>query len=115
MFRQKTFTPVDGLFDQGYKHSYFCEDLSKYEENHLKSVETNIRVLKSLNTWYKKNIFHIEMMIPFCPECFSKYAIKNGFKERTFIFIIKELLTLKFKCINVKNTVKSLKPIYQTL
>lgn len=105
MFRQKTFTLVDGLFDQGYKHSYFCEDLSKYGENHLKSVETNTRVLKSLNTWYKKNIFHIEMMIPFCPECFSKYAIKNGFKERTLYFYHKGVINTEiqmYKCKKIR-------------
>ena len=86
MFSQKTLAPIEGLFDQSYKLSYFCEDLSKYEENHLKSVETNDNVFKSLRTWYKRDIFHIEMMVPFCPECFSKYVIKNGFKERKLYF-----------------------------
>ncbi len=36
---EKILAPVDGLLDQGYKLSYFCEGLSKYEENHLKLVE----------------------------------------------------------------------------
>lgn len=57
MFSQKTLAPVDSLFDQGYKLSYFCEDLSKYEENHLKLVERDDKVFKSLNTWYKKGCF----------------------------------------------------------
>ena len=39
MIKQKTPASTDGLFDQGYKLSYFCEGLSKYEENHLKLVE----------------------------------------------------------------------------
>jgi predicted nucleic acid-binding Zn-ribbon protein len=47
MFSQKTLAPVDNLFDQGYKLSYFCEGLSKYEENHLKSFERNDKVFKS--------------------------------------------------------------------
>ncbi|MEN6591795.1 MAG: hypothetical protein ABFC12_00970 [Methanobacterium sp.] len=48
---EKILAPVDDLFDQGYKLSYFCEGLSKYEENHLKPVKTNNKVFKSLNTW----------------------------------------------------------------
>lgn len=32
------------------------------------------------------DIFHIEMMIPCCPECFSKSVIKNGVKERKLHF-----------------------------
>ena len=86
MIKTKTLAPNSDLFDQGYKLSYFCEGLSKYEEKHLKSVETNVKVFKSLNTWYKRDVFHIEMMIPFCPECFSKFVIKNGVKERTLYF-----------------------------
>ncbi|OPY28718.1 MAG: hypothetical protein A4E27_00293 [Methanobacterium sp. PtaU1.Bin242] len=74
------------MSDQGYKLSYFCEDLSKYEENHLKSVERDDTVFKSLNSWYKKDIFHIEVLVSFCPECFSKFVIKNGVKERKLYF-----------------------------
>jgi transposase-like protein len=86
MIKTKTLAPNSDLFDQGYKLSYFCEGLSKYEEKHLKSVETNVKVFKSLNTWYKRDVFHIEMLVPFCPECFSKFVIKNGVKERTLYF-----------------------------
>jgi len=47
---EKILAPVDNLFDQGYKLPYFCECLSKYEENHLKSFERNDKVFKSLKT-----------------------------------------------------------------
>ena len=82
MLKRKTLAPVDSLFDQGYKLSYFCEDLSKYVENQFKSVLTDYNESKTLNKWFKKNILHIEFFEPFCPECFSKFVIKNGFKER---------------------------------
>lgn len=86
MTKQKTLAPVSDLFDQGYKLSYFCEGLSKYVENQLKSVQTNYNVSKTLKTWFKKDIFHIEMLVPFCPECFSKFVIKNGVKGRKLYF-----------------------------
>jgi len=72
------------LFDQSYKLSYFCEDLSKYVENQLKSTQTDYKVSKTLKTWFKKDIFHIEMLVR--PECFSKFVIKNGVKERKLYF-----------------------------
>jgi len=31
MVKRKTLAPMDNLFDQGYKLSYFCGGLSKYE------------------------------------------------------------------------------------
>jgi transposase-like protein/cell fate (sporulation/competence/biofilm development) regulator YlbF (YheA/YmcA/DUF963 family) len=86
MISEKTLAPVDVLFDQGYKLSYFSESLSKYEKNHLKPIEKDYNVFKSLNTWYKRDIFHIEMLVPFCPKCFSKFVIKNGVKERKLYF-----------------------------
>jgi len=57
MLNKKTLAPVDGLFNQGYKLSYFCEDLSKYVENQLKPTQTDYKVSKTLKTWFKKNIF----------------------------------------------------------
>ena len=73
MIKTKIVAPVDSLFDQGYKLSYFfVKVLSIYEENRLKSVKTDNKVFKSLNTWYKKgDVFHIEMLIPCCPEVFQ--------------------------------------------
>jgi hypothetical protein len=101
MTKQKTHAPVDNLFDPGYKLSYFCEGLSKYVENQLKSVQTDYKVSKTLNKWFKKNIFHIEMFEPFCPECFSKFVIKNGVKERTLYFYDKGVVKAEiqaYKC-----------------
>ncbi|MBV1754832.1 MAG: hypothetical protein KMY52_04485 [Methanobacterium sp.] len=71
MLNKKTLAPVSGLFDQGYKLSYFCEGLSKYVENQLKSVKTDQKTSKKLRKWFKKNIFHIKMLEPFCPKCFQ--------------------------------------------
>jgi len=90
MTKRKTLAPVSGLFDQGHKLSYFCEGLSKYVENQLKSAKTDHKVSITLKKWLKKNIFHVEMFEPFCPECFSKFVIKNGVKERTIYFYDKE-------------------------
>ena len=98
---QKTPAPVDSLFDQGYKLSYFCEGLSKYVENELKSAQKDYNVSKTLYKWFKKNIFHIEMFKPFCPDCFSKFIIKNGFKERILYFYDKGVVKTEiqsYKC-----------------
>ena len=78
MVKRKTLASTDDLFDQGYKLSYFSEDLSKYVENQVKSVEKGYKVSKTLNKWFKMDIFHVEMFEPFCPECFSKFMVKNG-------------------------------------
>ena len=101
MLNRKILAPVDILFDQSYKLSYFCESLSKYVENQLKSTQKDYNVSKTLNTWFKKNIFHIEMFKPVCPECFSKFVIKNGVKERTLYFYDKGLIKTEiqaYKC-----------------
>jgi transposase-like protein len=101
MFNQKTLAPVDGLFDQGYKLSYFCEDLSKYVENQSKSLKIGDKASKTLHYWYKKDVFHIEMIVPFCPECYSKNMIKNGFKERILYFYDKGVVESEiqaYKC-----------------
>jgi hypothetical protein len=92
MLKRKTLAPINGLFDQGYKLSYFCEDLSKYVENQLKSDEKNYKVSKTLNKWFKKDIFHVEMFEPFCPECFKHNLwLKMELTKEHFIFMIKEL------------------------
>jgi len=101
MINRKILAPVSGLFDQGYKLSYFCEDLSKYVENQLKSAKTDHKVSGTLKKWFKKNIFHVEMFEPFCPECFSKFVIKNGVKERTIYFYDKGVVKAEiqtYKC-----------------
>jgi len=38
MTSTKKLAPIDDLFDQSYKFSYFCEGLSKYEENQFKEI-----------------------------------------------------------------------------
>jgi len=94
MIKTKTHAPVDCLFDPQYKLSYF-EDLSKYEETQLKSDKTNYKMPKTLKTWYKKEMFHIEMLNPVYPDCFSKFVIKNGFKERKLIFYNKKVVEIE--------------------
>ncbi|NYB52849.1 MAG: hypothetical protein HVN35_09870 [Methanobacteriaceae archaeon] len=101
MVKTKKLAPIDSLFDQGYKLSYFCEDLSKFVENQLKSNKTNHKVFKTLKTWYKKDKLHIEMLNPTCPDCFSKFVNKNGFKERILIFYYKGVVKTEiqaYKC-----------------
>ena len=79
MTKQKTRAPISSLFDQRYKLSYFSEDLSKYVENQLKSAENGYGVSKTLSKWFKRDIFHVEMFRPFCPECFKHNLwLKNG-------------------------------------
>ena len=54
-----------------------------------------------MNTWYKKDVFHIEMQVPFCPECFSKLVIKNGVKERKLYFYHERVVNTEiqiYKC-----------------
>jgi len=84
MINRKMLAPVSGLFDQGYNLSYFCEDLSKYVENQLKSAKTDHNASRTLKKWFKKNIF--QRCLNLCPECFSKFVIKNGVKERKLYF-----------------------------
>lgn len=72
---KKTLAPDDVLFDPGYKLSYFCEGLSKYVENQLKFSQKEYKVSKTLKTWFKKDIFHVEMLEAFCPKCFTRSLI----------------------------------------
>ena len=101
MFSQKIFAPVDVLFDPGYKLSYFCEDLSKYVENQLKSGKKEYKVSKRFKTWFKNDIFHVEMLEAFCPECFTRSVIKKGVKGRKLIFYDKKKIKTEiqaYKC-----------------
>ena len=101
MQKTKTLAPITDLFDPGYKLSYFCEGLSKYVENQLKSCKKEYKVSKTLKTWHKKDIFHIEMLEAFCPECFTRSVIKNGVKGRKLIFYNKKKIKTEiqaYKC-----------------
>jgi len=86
MQNHKILAPSNDLFDQDYKLSYFCESLSKYEENQLKSGNDNLKRSKKLKKWYKKDILHIEMFKPFCPECYTKKVNKDELKDRVLYF-----------------------------
>jgi len=86
MTNRKTHAPNKSMFNQDYKLSYFCESLSKYEENQIKLENTSIKRLNKLKYWYKKDILHIEMFKSFCPNCYTKNVILNGVKDRVLNF-----------------------------
>ena len=48
MINYKILAPVNDLFNQDYKLSYFCENLSKYEEHQLKVDNSGIKRSKKL-------------------------------------------------------------------
>ena len=48
MTNKKILAPNSDLFNQDYKLSYFCESLSKYEENQVKTKNNNIIRSKKL-------------------------------------------------------------------
>ena len=67
MLNRKILAPNTDLFNQDYKLSYFCENLSKYEENQLKNGNSCVKRTKMLKKWFKKDVLHIEFFRPFCP------------------------------------------------
>jgi hypothetical protein len=48
MIISKIFALTNVLFNQDCKLSYFCENLSKYEENQMKSENYGIKMFKKL-------------------------------------------------------------------
>lgn len=101
MIIEKTHALIIGLFDPGYKLSYFSEEISKYVENQAKSIQSMENMPNRLNCWYKKDIFHIEMFEPYCPACYSKNLIKNGIKSLKLYFHNKGLVEVEiqvYKC-----------------
>ena len=48
MINRKILVSNNDLFNQDYKLSYFCESLSKYEENHVKTENNHIIMSKKL-------------------------------------------------------------------
>jgi len=102
MLNQKTHAPNTDLFNQDYKLSYFCENLSKYEENQLKNGNSGAKRTKMLKKWFKKDVLHIEFFRPFCPECYTKNVYKDQIKRRTLYFynngkVITEIQSYKCK------------------
>ena len=85
MLNSKIHAPITDLFNQDYL-SYFRENLSKYEENLLKIDSYTVNRTKKLKKWYKKDILHIELFKPFCPECYTKNVNKDQIKRRTLYF-----------------------------
>ncbi len=66
-FNKKKHAPSDGLFEQTYKLTYFCEELAEYAEKQLKSGKIKRNGSRTLQTCYKRDILHIKMLHPFCP------------------------------------------------
>ena len=109
MINKKILAPNNDLFNQDYKLSYFCESLSKYEENQVKTKNNNIIRSKKLKKWYKKDILHIEMFKPVCPECFTKRVIKDEFKERILYFYNKGKVKVELQSYKCKKCGKKFK------
>jgi hypothetical protein len=109
MTKQKTLAPDSDLFDQSYKLSYFCEELSKYVENQAKSIQSLKNVSNTLNCWFKKDIFHMEMLKPYCSKCYSKNVIKNGTKTRKLYFHDKGLVKAEVQVYKCKKCGKTFK------
>ncbi len=61
MTLRKTHAPVDGLFEQTYKLTYFCEELAEYAEKQSKKGKTNVR--------YPKHCKHAIKEISFILRC----------------------------------------------
>ena len=72
MINEKILVPNSDLFNQDYKLSYFCESLSKYEENQVKTKNNIIIRSKKLKKWYKKDKIRKEKL-----ELFSLFDSKS--------------------------------------
>lgn len=105
----KILAPNNDLFNQDYKLSYFSESLSKYEENQVKSENNNVKRFKKLKQWFKKDILHIEMFKPFCPECYSKNVNKDEIKRRKLYFYDEGEVKTEIQIYKCKNCGKKFK------
>jgi hypothetical protein len=88
MIKSKILTPSNNLFNQDYKLSYFCENLSKYEENQMKVDNSDIKRSKKLKKWFKRDILHIKMFKTFCSECYTNKVNKDEIKKRILYFFM---------------------------
>jgi len=86
MTNTKILAPNNDLFNQDNKLSYYCESLSEYEEKQVKLENTPVKRSKKLKHWFKKDILHIEMLMPFCPECYTKKVNRDEIKNRVLYF-----------------------------
>jgi len=82
----KTTAPIYSMCDKTYKLSYFCEELSEYEEKQSGILKKGENYNNNLKKWFKKDILHIEMLIPICHHCYSSKVIKNNKTERILYF-----------------------------
>ena len=102
MINRKILAPVSGLFDQGYKLSYFCEDLSKYVENQLKSAKTDHKVSRTLKKWFKFKTFFAFIEDGNIERTSNK--IENVF-QKTFPKSVKRLMKIKRGVMSRINTI----------
>jgi len=86
MIKQKTIAPRFSMDEEQYKLSYFSESLSEFELKQSEFVKKGKNCYKKLRQWFKKDILHIEMFKPVCPECYTKKVIKNNIKSRILYF-----------------------------
>jgi len=115
MTKPKILAPDNDLFNQDNKLSYFCENLSEYEEKHVKLENTPIKRSKKLKHWFKKDILHIEMLMPFCPECYSKKVNKDEFKYRKLCFYDKGEVKAEIQSYKCKKCGKKFKTNISTI
>ncbi|MDR0901041.1 MAG: hypothetical protein LBM26_05205, partial [Methanobrevibacter sp.] len=86
MKNRKLTAPMFSMDEEQYKLSYFSESLSEFELNLSEVLKKSKNHYKKLKQWFKKDILHIEMFKPVCPECYTKNVIKNNIKTRILYF-----------------------------
>jgi hypothetical protein len=90
MINRKILAPSNDLFNQDYKLSYFCESLSKYEENQIKSENSNFKRSKKLKkNGIKRTYCILRCLSLFVPNVSQKMLLKMNLKKEYLIFTIK--------------------------
>ena len=115
MTKSKILAPNNDLFNQSNKLSYYCESLSKYEEKCVKLDNTPVKRSKKLKHWFKKDILHIEMAMPFCPECYTKKVDKDTVKDRILYFYTKGKVKAEIQNYKCKKCGKKFKTDISTI